>query len=229
MGKNLDDIGHSMANFTRLKWPDLNPKLIVDVGCTIGHNTLPWKQTFPEAEVHGLDAASPCLQYGHARAEAMGIPIQFKQALCDALPYSDSSVDVVFSSMFLHELPTELIKAFFKEAHRILRPGGVLINMELPPNNALGAYDAFYLDWDCFYNNEPFYKDFRDLSYLGLCSGAGFAKQDFFEATMPRFTYVSEADFAEASGAAASFDADTGRLSDTITWYAFGAQKSSAS
>ena len=225
MGKNLDDIGHSMANFTRLKWPELNPKLVVDVGCTIGHNTVPWKQTFPEAEVHGLDAASPCLQYGHARAEAMGVPIAFKQALCDALPYSDNSVDVVFSSMFLHELPTPIIKAFFNEAHRVLKPGGVLINMELPPNDALGAYDAFYLDWDCFYNNEPFYKDFRDLSYSGLCSDAGFAKQDFFQATMPRFTYVSEAEFAQASGAEATFDADTGRLSDTITWYAFGAQK----
>jgi len=229
MGKNLDDIGHSMANFTRLKWPELNPKLIVDVGCTIGHNTVPWKQTFPDAEVHGLDAASPCLQYGHARAEAMGVPIAFKQALCDALPYSDNSVDVVFSSMFLHELPTPIIKAFFNEAHRVLKPGGVLINMELPPNDALGAYDAFYLDWDCFYNNEPFYKDFRDLSYSGLCSGAGFAEQDFFQATMPRFTYVSEAEFAQASGAEATFDADTGRLSDTITWYAFGAQKGSAS
>ena len=229
MGKNLDDIGHSMANFTRLKWPELNPKLVVDVGCTIGHNTVPWKQTFPEAEVHGLDAASPCLQYGHARAEAMGVPIAFKQALCDALPYSDNSVDVVFSSMFLHELPTPIIKAFFNEAHRVLKPGGVLINMELPPNDALGAYDAFYLDWDCFYNNEPFYKDFRDLSYSGLCSDAGFAEQDFFQATMPRFTYVNEAEFAQASGAEATFDADTGRLSDTITWYAFGAQKGSAS
>jgi ubiquinone/menaquinone biosynthesis C-methylase UbiE len=229
MGKNLDDIGHSMANFTRLKWPELNPKLIVDVGCTIGHNTVPWKQTFPDAEVHGLDAASPCLQYGHARAEAMGVPIAFKQALCDALPYSDNSVDVVFSSMFLHELPTPVIKAFFNEAHRVLKPGGVLINMELPPNDALGAYDAFYLDWDCFYNNEPFYKDFRDLSYSGLCSDAGFAEKDFFQATMPRFTYVSEAEFAQASGAEATFDADTGRLSDTITWYAFGAQKGSAS
>ena len=228
MGKNLDDIGHSMANFTRLKWPELNPKLVVDVGCTIGHNTVPWKQTFPEAEVHGLDAASPCLQYGHARAEAMGVPIAFKQALCDALPYSDNSVDVVFSSMFLHELPTPVIKAFLDEAYRVLKPGGVLINMELPPNDALGAYDAFYLDWDCFYNNEPFYKDFRDLSYSGLCSDAGFAEQDFFQATMPRFTYVSEAEFAQASGAEATFDADTGRLSDTITWYAFGAQKGSA-
>ena len=228
MGKNLDDIGHSMANFTRLKWPELNPKLVVDVGCTIGHNTVPWKQTFPEAEVHGLDAASPCLQYGHARAEAMGVPIAFKQALCDALPYSDNSVDVVFSSMFLHELPTPVIKAFLDEAYRVLKPGGVLINMELPPNDALGAYDAFYLDWDCFYNNEPFYKDFRDLSYSGLCSDAGFAEQDFFQATMPRFTYVNEAEFAQASGAEATFDADTGRLSDTITWYAFGAQKGSA-
>ena len=158
MGKNLDDIGHSMANFTRLKWPELNPKLIVDVGCTIGHNTVPWKQTFPEAEVHGLDAASPCLQYGHARAEAMGVPIAFKQALCDALPYNDNSVDVVFSSMFLHELPTPIIKAFFNEAHRVLKPGGVLINMELPPNDALGAYDAFYLDWDCFITTSRFTK-----------------------------------------------------------------------
>ena len=51
---------------------------------------------------------------------------------------------------------------------------------------------------------------------------------DFFQATMPRYTYVSEAEFTEASGADATFDADTGRLSDTITWYAFGAQKSGA-
>ena len=225
MGENLDDIGHSMANFTRLKWPDLDPSLIVDVGCTIGHNTLPWKQAFPDAEVHGLDAAAPCLQYGHARAEALGVEIHFRQALCDALPYEDNSVDVVFSSMFLHELPTALITAFFAEAYRVLKPGGVLINMELPPNDALDPYDAFYLDWDCFYNNEPFYKDFRDLSYQGLCTDAGFTDADFFQATMPRYTYVSEAEFSQASIAEASFDEDTGRLSDTITWYAFGASK----
>ena len=100
--------------------------------------------------------------------------------------------------------------------------------MELPPNDALGAYDAFYLDWDCFYNNEPFYKEFRDLSYSDLCTDAGFSAEDFFQATMPRFTYVSETEFAAACGADATFDSDTGRLSDTITWYAFGAQKSAA-
>ena len=190
---------------------------------------MPWKQAFPDAKVHGLDAAAPCLQYGHARAEALGVEIHFRQALCDALPYEDNSVDVVFSSMFLHELPTALITAFFAEAYRVLKPGGVLINMELPPNDALDPYDAFYLDWDCFYNNEPFYKDFRDLSYQGLCTDAGFTDADFFQATMPRYTYVSEAEFSQASIAEASFDEDTGRLSDTITWYAFGASKRPAS
>jgi ubiquinone/menaquinone biosynthesis C-methylase UbiE len=226
MGQNLDDIGHSMANFTRLKWPNLNPDLIVDVGCTIGHNTLPWKQAFPHADVHGLDVATSCLEYGHARAEALGVAVHFRQAGCDALPYDDKSVDVIFSSMFLHELPTSMIKAFFAEAHRVLKPGGILINMELPPNDAIGAYDAFYLDWDGFYNNEPFYKEFRDLSYQRLCTDSGFEADDFFQATMPRFTYVSETEFAETAIADASFDGDTGRLSDTITWYAFGAQKS---
>ena len=229
MGENLDDIGHSMANFCRLKWPDLNPQLIVDVGCTIGHNTVPWKQTFPHARVHGLDIAAPCLRYGHARAEALGVAIDFKQAACDELPYDTDSVDVVFSSMFLHELPAELIKKFFDEAYRVLKPGGILINMELPPNDALGAYEAFYLDWDCFYNNEPFYKGFRDLSYSGLCADAGFSAEEFFQATMPRFTYVSEAEFADSACGDAAFDADTGRLSDTITWYAFGARKAGAS
>jgi len=226
MGENLDDIGHSMANFTRLKWPDLNPLLIVDVGCTIGHNTVPWKHAFPNAEVHGLDVATSCLEYGHARAEALGVSIHFRQAGCDGLPYEDGSVDVVFSSMFLHELPTHMINAFFAEAHRVLKSGGILINMELPPNDALGAYDAFYLDWDGFYNNEPFYKNFRDLSYQKLCTDAGFLTTDFFQATLPRFTYVDPAEFAQAASADATFDGDTGRLSDTITWYAFGAQKS---
>ena len=49
--------------------------------------------------------------------------------------------------------------------HRVLKPGGVLLTMELPPNTSLDPYEQFYLDWDCYYNNEPFYKAFRDQDY----------------------------------------------------------------
>jgi ubiquinone/menaquinone biosynthesis C-methylase UbiE len=225
MGKQSDDIGCSMANFVRLKFPDINPAVIVDAGCTIGHNTVPWKQTFPDAEVYGLDIAEGCLRYGHARAQAMGVPIQFHQRSSDDLGFEDNSVDIVFSSMFLHELPKKHIQRFLTEAHRVLKPGGVLLNMELPPNDALTPYDAFYLDWDSYYNNEPFYKNFRDQDPQQLCIDAGFLAGSFFQTVMPRYTYVEEEVFKQAICGEAQFNEDTGRLSDGIQWYGFGAVK----
>ena len=225
MGRQFNDIGMSMANCVRLKFPDLLPEVIVDVGCTIGHNTLPWKETFPSAEVYGLDLAGPCLQYAHARAGAMNIKAHFRQASAQELPFEDESVDIVFSSMFLHEMPVKEIRKFMDEAFRVLKKGGVMLHMELPPNDSLSPYDAFYLDWDSYYNNEPFYKTFRDLGYRDLCSTAGFQEKSFFESVMPRFTYVSEDVFEAAVSADASFDENTGRLSDGIQWYGFGSRK----
>lgn len=226
MGKQLNDIGWSMANFVRLRFPDLDPRVIVDVGCTIGHNTLPWKETFPAAEVHGIDMAAACLQYAHARAQSLGVTVHFHQGSSDKLDFDDSSVDIVFSSMFLHELPKKHIRRFLSEAQRVLKPGGVMLHMELPPNAALSPYDAFYLDWDSYYNNEPFYKNFRDQDYQQLCIEAGFAAESFFQSVMPRYTYVEEDVFKNAIAGEAQFDEDTGRLSDDIQWYGFGARKS---
>jgi ubiquinone/menaquinone biosynthesis C-methylase UbiE len=226
MGKEHNDIGWSMANYVKIAFPDLDPKLIIDAGCTIGHNTLPWKQTYPEADVHGLDIAAGCLRYAHARAQSLGVTAHFHQRSSDNLGFDDNSVDVVFSSMFLHELPKKHIQRFLREAWRVLKPGGILINMELPPNAALTPYDSFYLDWDSYYNNEPFYKNFRDQDYRALCADAGFSADDFFESVMPRFTYAEADDFRNAVSGDAQFDEDTGRLSDAIQWYGFGAQKS---
>ena len=225
MGRELNDIGCSMANFVRLSRPDFAPQRILDLGCTIGHNTLPWKQTFPDAAVVGIDVAAAALRYAHARAEALGVAVAFEQQNAEALDFDDASFDIVFSSMFLHELPSRSIAAVLAEAHRVLRPGGLMLHMELPPNSALEPFDQFYLDWDSYYNNEPFYKNFRDQDYRSLCEQAGFARDAWFEAVMPRYTYVAEEDFRRAIGADASFGEDTGRLSDGIEWYAFGATR----
>ena len=123
--------------------------------------------------------------------------------------------------MFLHELPLKSIARFLPKPIGYLSQAGIMLHMELPPNDALAPYDAFYLDWDGDYNNEPYYKTFRDQNYRELCATAGFADNAFFEAVMPRYTYVAEEDFAAAVGKDASFDEDTGRLSDVIEWYGF--------
>lgn len=225
MGKQFNDIGCSMANYLRLTRPNLQPKNILDVGCTIGHNTLPWKDVYPDAAVVGVDVAAASLRYAHARARSLGVDVDFRQQNAEALEFDDNSMDVVFSSMFLHELPEKAIRAFLAEAHRVLRPGGVMLNMELPPNSALQPYDQFYLDWDGYYNNEPFYKGFRDQDPRELCSSAGFPADAFFDSVMPRYTFSAEEDFVDAINADAEFDDDTGRLSFDIRWYGFGSQK----
>ena len=225
MGKDLNDIGWSMANFYKNRFRDRKPLRILDAGCTIGHNTLPWKQVFPQAEVHGIDVAAPCLRYAHARAEAMGVGVNFHQRSAERMGFPDNSMDVVFSSMFLHELPNKAILKYMAEAHRVLRPGGVLLNMELPPNDRMAAYDQFYLDWDSYYNNEPFYKDFRDQDPRELTIGAGFPANGYFEGVMPRYTYTDEDEFIKVAMSEPEFGEDTGRLSDVIFWYGFGSVK----
>ena len=225
-GKDSDDIGMTLSNYVRLKFPEFKPAKILDAGCTIGHNTLPWAQTFPDAEVTAIDVAAPVLRYGHARAESMGVPVHFRQMDATAMKFEDNTFDVVFSSMFLHELPLKDIQTYLKEAHRVLKPGGLLWQMELPPMNQMPAYDNFYLNWDTYYNNEPFYGTFRRQDYRKLLTDAGFGADEFMEATMPRYTFVGEEAYKEALSGDNTFDTLTGRMDPNGTrWYGFGAWK----
>jgi ubiquinone/menaquinone biosynthesis C-methylase UbiE len=226
MGQNLDDIGQSIVRYVKWRHPEFAPRSVLDLGCTIGHNTGAWKEVYPQAEVHGIDVSAPCLRYGLARARAQGRAIHFHQMNAESLAFPDASFDVVFSSMFLHEVPRKGIERVFREAHRVLRPGGLMLHMELPPNGQLSPYDAFYLDWDSYYNNEPFYKPYRDLDPRSLCVRAGFAPGRFVEYVVPSIGWYGEEAVKAAVGQAIGVDSDkTGRLADGIRWYCFGAWK----
>ncbi len=222
MGDNLDDIGTSSAFWLRRTHPDFAPAAILDLGCSVGHQTLPWKRAYPDAHVTGIDVAAPCLRYAHGRAQAQGVDVHFVQADATALPWPDASFDLVYSSMFLHELPLKDIDKVFAEIRRVLKPGGLMLHYELPPNNQLSAYDGFYLDWDCWYNNEPFYKGYRDQDPALLCAAAGFAASGFFQAVVPSLAWYGEAAVAAALNAPAQIGGNTGRLADGVQWFVYG-------
>jgi SAM-dependent methyltransferase len=228
MGKNLDDIGGSMATYIAARYPDFKPRAILDLGCTIGHNTLPWKDAYPDAEVTGIDVAAPGLLYGSARAKLQGKAVTFRQMSADKLDFPDASLDLVFSSMFLHEISLKTIGQVMAEAHRVLRPGGLMLHMELPPNQAVSAFDGFYLDWDCYYNAEPFYKAFRDQDPAALCMAGGFDQADTIAFATPSLgLYGKQAILDQATSAAggAVDSQTTGRLADGVNWFGFGAWK----
>jgi len=230
MGQNLDDIGQSIALWVSKKFPDFHPKRILDMGCSIGHNTQPWAQAYPDAHVTGLDVSAPCLRYAHARSQSQGVAVHYQQGNATHTSFEDGSFDLVFSSMFLHELPKKDIKAVFAEAHRLLKPGGLLLHYELPPNSATSPYDGFYLDWDSYYNYEPFYKGYRDLDPLALCTEAGFSEDSFFQTVVPSIGWYGKdavIDSLSTEGVGTGDDT-TGRLADGVKWFSYGAWKAPA-
>ena len=225
MGRNLDDIGLSMSAYVKARYPDFAPARILDVGCTIGHNTLPWKTRYPSAEVHAIDVAGPGLAYGSARAKMQGQEVHFHQMSADKLDFPDASFDLVFSSMFLHEISGKTTAKVFQEIRRVLRPGGLMLHMELPPNAQMNAFDGFYLDWDCHYNAEPFYKAFRDEDPRELCMRAGFAAEDYVQFVVPSVGVYGEQAIREAvsgEGARTVDSQTTGRLAEGVCWFGFG-------
>ena len=228
MGANLDDIGLSMSQYIKLRFPEFKPERILDTGCTIGHNTLPWKQAYQDAEVIAIDAAPGPLAYGSARAKMQNQDVLFQQMCADDLAFEDESFDIVWSSMFLHELSKKQRAKCFEEAYRVLKPGGLVVHMELPPNDQMSAFDGFYLDWDSYYNNEPYYKGFRDEIPRDLTTRAGFAQGDYFDFVVPSISiYGADAvrDAAIGDKAEAVGQETTGRLADGVMWFGFGAWK----
>ena len=96
----------------------------------------------------------------------------------------------------------------------------------MPPNSQLSPYDAFYLDWDSAYYNETCYKPFRDLKPEEVCRRAGFDPKKFVQFVIPSVGWYGAAVRDEAARQQQAVDSDkTGRLTDGVLWYCFGAVK----
>ncbi len=184
-GALTDDSGVTMSGWVASEFPDLKPKRILEMGCTVGHTTVPFKRRFPEAQVIGIDVAAPCLRYGHARAAGLGVEIDFMQQNAEETDFADGSFDLVYSYILLHETSAKALPRIFKECHRLLRPGGVMLHGDAPQFDELDPYTASLRDWDITCNNEPFMDTCYDLKLEDMYREAGFAAGSTFRHYIP--------------------------------------------
>ncbi|MDJ0509658.1 MAG: class I SAM-dependent methyltransferase [Crocosphaera sp.] len=105
---------------------------ILDLCCGNGQTT----QFLVEqsSQVTGLDASPTAIE----RAKNIVPDANYVEALAEKIPFCEEEFDLVHSSVALHEMETEQLKAILKEVYRVLKPDGIFAFIDLhKPTNIL--------------------------------------------------------------------------------------------
>lgn len=103
------------------------PRNILDLGCGTGSTTLLLKQTFPDAELLGIDLSPYMLAMANYKASQAGLHIQLQHKNAHSTGFPAASFDVVTASLLLHETPPTIAQSILRECFRLLVPGGQVI------------------------------------------------------------------------------------------------------
>ena len=123
------------------------PLNILDVACGTGDFTIEIaKKAATGSKITGIDLSEGMMSIGREKLAAAGIEATIEQGDCEALKYAEGTFDrisVGFGVRNFENLPTGL-----KEMHRVLKPGGKLVILELSvPSNAFirWCYKLYFL------------------------------------------------------------------------------------
>lgn len=146
------------------------PQRILDLGVGTGTATLEWVQTFPKAEITGIDL-SPYMLVA-ASLKLKDRKVELRQAKAEATNFAEGSFDMVTASFLFHEIPQEVARQVVTEAQRLLRPGGIF-----------AVYDGnqrsnFLVKAVGGYFPEPYIKEYMASDLPQMCRESGFAGVD---------------------------------------------------
>ena len=173
--------GRFIVDVLKRRFPDPNPASILDLGCGAGIQTVAFKEAFPDAEVWGVDLSAPFLTFAHTWAEDQGLAINYRQADARATGFTDGQFDLIVSHILFHETWHDIVPAIMREAHRLLAPGGIFLNVDTPfQPQRLSMPKQVTNHWQVVNNGEPFWTGYADTDMRAALIDAGFEAEKVF-------------------------------------------------
>lgn len=177
-----DSKGERLIRFVRERFPELEPRRILEMGCSSGAQTCDYPAAFPDAEVHAIDLSPGMLRYAHARAELLGLPAHFHNRDAGNTGFPDGHFDLIVSHNLFHEVAADHMPAIARESFRLLRPGGVCLHQDVPiQEKTLDDFTRFLSQWQVSHNGEAFWMDFASADLPAMLIDTGFASDDVAE------------------------------------------------
>ncbi|HET8660038.1 MAG TPA: class I SAM-dependent methyltransferase [Micromonosporaceae bacterium] len=124
---------------SRLALSDL--ATVLDVACGTGAMGAALRRHAPTVQISGIDANTAMLARNRSRSIGYA---ELVEGTVERLPFADASFDAVMIGFAFHDfsLPDQACR----ELHRVLRPGGCLVDLELTVPTAR-PLRAGYLTW----------------------------------------------------------------------------------
>ena len=110
---------------------------VLDIGCGTGVLTRSSASALgPEGCAIGIDPAARMIEVAKRNATEEGSRAEFRLGVAEDLNFEDNRFDCVLSSAMLHHIPQDLKIKVLSEAHRVLKPGGrlILVDVDRPLN-----------------------------------------------------------------------------------------------
>ena len=125
----------------RLDEIEIEPGVVLDLGCGTGRGAAALKRRYRKAQVIGADLATPMVAEMRRRQSGWRRPLHGVVADAARPPLARHSVDLVFANLTLQwcEQPEQV----FSTLCRVLRPGGVLLFSTFGPDTLGELRDAW--------------------------------------------------------------------------------------
>jgi ubiquinone/menaquinone biosynthesis C-methylase UbiE len=143
----------------------------LDVGCGTGRLLAAVHEAWPGMKLTGLDLSVPYL--GEARRlVGQTARVKLVEGAAEKLPFEDESLDLVFSSYLMHELPRDVRLDVLREMARVVKPDGLVVIVDSLQKGDRPAWDGL-LDLFPHYFHEPYYAEYTDGSLAAWAAVAG--------------------------------------------------------